>query len=170
MNKPMELLEVGRIVKSHDFTGSVKVVSYCESEDVLTPTTEVFLRRGNEKPAPFTLRDVRGHKKNLIVSFVGIDSADAAGALVGSEILIPPERLAALPDGEFYWWELIGLEVQDESGRFLGRIETIFPTGSNDVYVCTGGEREILIPALGEVVRKIDKEKRTMIVRLLEGL
>ena len=166
----MELLEVGRIVKSHDFTGRVKVVSYCESEDVLKSATEVFLKQGNEKPVPFTLKDVRGGRKNLIVSFVGIDNADAAGALVGSEILIPPDRLAKLPDGEFYWWELVGLEVQDEEGRFLGRIETVFPTGGNDVYVCSGGEREILLPAIGEVIRKIDKEKRTMIVRLLEGL
>ncbi len=166
----MELLEVGRIVKTHDFTGRLKVVSYCQSEDVLKSAREVFLRQGNEKPAPFTLKDVRGSRKNLIVSFVGIESADAAGPLIGAEILIPPDLLAKLPDGEFYWWELVGLEVQAEDGRFLGRIETIFPTGGNDVYVCTGGEREILIPAIGEVVRKIDKEKRTMIVRLLEGL
>ncbi len=170
----MELLEVGRIVKSHDFAGRMKVFSYCESDEVIKAAGEVFLRQGNEEPVPFKLRDIRGSKGKLIVSFEGIDDAGAAGALVGSEILIPPERFAKLPDDEFYWWELIGLEVLNEEGQFLGRIETVFPTGGptggNDVYVCRGGEREILLPAIGEVVRNIDKEKRTMTVRLLEGL
>ena len=173
MNNSMELLEVGRIVKSHDFTGRMKVVSYCEG-DLLKSAGEVFLRRGNEEPVSFKLRDVRGGKKNLVVSVIGIEDADAARALVGAEILVPSDQFAKLPEDEFYWWELIGLEVLNEEGQLLGRIETIFPTGGhtggNDVYVCTGGEREILIPAIGEVVRNIDKEKRKMIVRLLEGL
>lgn len=166
----MELLEVGRIVKSHDFSGRMKVVSYCESENLFKSAGEVFLRHGNEEPARFKLRDIRGGKKNLIVSLEGIDDADAARALVGAEILIPPDRFAKLPDDEFYWWELVGLEVLNEEGQFLGRIETVFPTGGNDVYVCTGGEREILLPAIREVIRNVDKEKRKMIVRLLEGL
>ncbi|MBI4634485.1 MAG: 16S rRNA processing protein RimM [Deltaproteobacteria bacterium] len=165
----MEFLEVGRIVKPHDFTGRMKVVSYCEG-DLRKFAGVVFLRHGSEEPAPFNLRDVRGGKKNPIVSFEGIDSADAASALVGAEILIAPERFAKLPDDEFYWWELIGLEVLNEEGQPLGRIETVFPTGGADVYVCTGGEREILLPAVGEVIRNVDKKKRTMVVRLLEGL
>jgi 16S rRNA processing protein RimM len=166
----MELLEVGRIVKSHDFSGRLRALSYCESEKVLKSTEEVFLRQGSADPVPFKLREIRGSRKNLIVSFEGIDDDDAARGLVGSEILVPRDRFAKLPDDEFYWWELIGLEVRTEEGRSLGRIESIFPTGGNDVYVCTGGEREILIPAIGEVVRDIDKDKGRMIVRLLEGL
>ncbi len=170
----MELLEVGRIVKSHDFSGRMRAVSYCESENVLKSTREVFLQRGNEEPVRFRLKDVRGGRKRLIVSLEGIEDADAAGKLVGAEILVSPDRFAELPEGEFYWWELIGLEVQDEEGRFLGRIEAVFPTGGstegNDVYVCKGGEREILLPAIGEVVRSIDRDKKRMVVRLLEGL
>ena len=57
-----------------------------------------------------------------------------------------------------------------EDGRKLGEIENIFNTGSNDVYVCTGGEREILLPAIEDVVKKIDIEKGFMVVELLEGL
>jgi 16S rRNA processing protein RimM len=60
--------------------------------------------------------------------------------------------------------------VVTEAGEALGRVESIFPTGSNDVYVCRGGDREILLPAIGEVILGIDLEKGVMWVRLLEGL
>jgi len=60
--------------------------------------------------------------------------------------------------------------VLTEEGDTLGTIEAVFPTGSNDVYVCRGGKREILLPAISEVVRKIDIQKGLMTVRLLKGL
>jgi 16S rRNA processing protein RimM len=75
-----------------------------------------------------------------------------------------------LPEGEYYWSEIIGLQVLTEEDEILGRIEAVFPTGGNDVYVCRGGGREILLPAIGDVVRKIDTDRGVMVVRLLEGL
>ena len=66
--------------------------------------------------------------------------------------------------------DLIGLRVVTDAGEALGTVESIFPTGSNDVYVCRGGSREILLPAIGDVIREIDLEKGVMVVRLLEGL
>jgi 16S rRNA processing protein RimM len=60
--------------------------------------------------------------------------------------------------------------VLTEEGEPLGTIRAVFPTGSNDVYVCSGGEREILLPAISEVVRKVDIQKGLMTVRLLKGL
>jgi 16S rRNA processing protein RimM len=76
-----------------------------------------------------------------------------------------------LSDGEYYWNEVIGLQVVTEDDRVLGRIETVFPTGSNDVYVCRSPEgREILLPAIVDVVRAIDRERGVMVVRLLKGL
>ena len=75
-----------------------------------------------------------------------------------------------LPDGEYYWHEIIGLEVVTEDDRSLGKVVSVFPTGSNDVYVCRGNGREILLPAIGDVVRRIDRDRKVMEVRLLKGL
>jgi len=83
--------------------------------------------------------------------------------------LIPGDMLEDLPEGEYFWRDIIGLDVYDEEGKHLGVIESIFPTGSNDVYVCKG-EREILLPAIAEVICHVDIDKRIMTVRLLEGL
>ena len=85
-------------------------------------------------------------------------------------VWIPSEKMQKLPEGEYYWREIIGLQVVTEEGKILGRIESVFPTGSNDVYICRGGEREILLPAIVDVIRKIDTEHRVMVVRLLKGL
>ena len=113
---------------------------------------------------------VSSTRKSFSIKLEGIDNPETAGRLVGCRVLIPSERLEKLPDGEYYWKDIIGLEVRTVDGERLGNIDHIIETGSNDVYVCTGGEREILLPAIEDVIKTIDLEKRFMIVELLEGL
>ncbi len=99
----------------------------------------------------------------------GITDTNAAKALIGYKVLVSREMLGELPAGEYYWRDIIGLDVYTENGGYLGRIESIFPTGSNDVYVCKG-QKEILLPAIADVIRQIDLKKRIIIIRLPEGL
>ena len=95
---------------------------------------------------------------------------DLAKTFVGCKIVIPGNMLKELPEGEYYWRDIIGLDVYSEEGKLLGQIESVFPTGSNDVYVCKGGEREILLPAIADVIKSIDIDRRVMNVKLMEGL
>lgn len=166
----MELLEIGRIVRSHGLAGRMKVLSYLEAHDVLGALAEVFVGRSVQGAVAFPLEAVRSGKGFFIMKLRGIEDADAAAKLVGSYAWMPLAGMKKLPEGEYYWKEIIGLKVVTEDDRVLGRIESVFPTGSNDVYVCRGGEREILLPALGEVIRKVDTAGRKMVVRLPEGL
>ena len=119
---------------------------------------------------PFPLEDVRNGKDFFILKLKGIEDRDAAAKLVGSSVWVSSEGRKKLPEGEYYWGEIIGLQVVTEDDQVLGRIEAVFPTWSNDVYVCRGEEREILLPAIVDVIRKIDTERRVMVVRLLKGL
>lgn len=166
----MELLEIGRIVRSHGFAGRMKVLSYLEAHDVLLTLAEVFVGPSVQKAVAFPLEAVQSGKGFFILKLRGIEDADAAAKLVGSYAWMPSAGMKRLPEGEYYWKEIIGLKVVTEDHRVLGRIESVFPTGSNDVYVCRGGEREILLPAIGEVVRKVDTAGGVMVVRLPEGL
>lgn len=165
----MELLEAGRIVKISGLRGRVKVLSYLESNDIMQACEEVFIRR-EDRVEPFQVRGIRLKGNCFFLDVKGVDDLERAKGLVGCEVLIPWDTPAELPEDEYYWRDLIGLEVVTEDGHFVGKIETVFPTGSNDVYVCKGGEREILIPAITDVVRKVDMEHRKMVVRLLDGL
>ena len=95
---------------------------------------------------------------------------ESAQELIGCKVFLPQDVLEKLPEGEYYWRDVIGLAVYTEDNKYIGRIESVFPTGSNDVYVCKGEDREILLPAISEVIRKIDIDHQFMTVNLLEGL
>ena len=166
----MELLEIGRIIRSHGLTGRIKVLSYLESQDVLDDLTEISVGRDVQEAVTFPLDSVQTGKECFILKLGGVEDKDAASRLVGSSLWMPLQKMKTLPPGEYYWHEIIGLQVVTEEGRILGRIESVFPTGGNDVYVCRGNEKEILLPAIDDVIRKIDMDQRMVVVRLLKGL
>ena len=166
----MELLEIGRIVRSHGLTGRVKVLSYLESQAVLDDLDQVAIGRKVHETKAYGLDAVQKGEGWFVLKLRGVESRDAAAALVGLSLWIPSEKMMRLPDGEYYWHEIIGLEVVTEDDRSLGKVVSVFPTGSNDVYVCRGNGREILLPAIGDVVRRIDRDRKVMEVRLLKGL
>jgi len=166
----MKFFEIGEIVKSHGLKGRMKAKSYIEADEALSSVREAMIVKGKNEPRSYPVRKIIPHKNFFFLELETVDSVDDADALVGSSVLVPESELAGLSEDEYYWSDLIGLHVVTEEGRFLGRIESIFPTGSNDVYVCSGGEREFLLPAISEVILKIDLEKKEMVVRLLEGL
>jgi 16S rRNA processing protein RimM len=110
------------------------------------------------------------HKKKALVAVEGIHDINSALPLVGCEVYITRTQLPDLPEGEFYWQDLLGLSVVDEQGRLVGVLANILVTGANDVYVVKNREKEYLIPAIDDVVLKIDLIMRTMTVRPMEGL
>ena len=162
-----DLLEIGKIVKPSGLKGRLKVLSYCEPTQRLEALASVFVGRNIEHVSPFTVRYLRVKGGSYSLELEGVENLETACEVVGQSVFIPPEKL---PNGEYYWRDIMGLDVVTEDGQKLGQITTILPTGSNDVYICNGGEREILIPAFDDVVRKIDIGKGLMVVRLPEGL
>jgi 16S rRNA processing protein RimM len=166
----MELLEIGKIIRFHGLAGRMKVLSYLESQEVLNNLPEVFVGKRVPDAVPYPLDAVQPGREFFLLKLGGIEDMDAAAKLIGSFVWMPSDKMEKLPEGEYYWHDIIGLQVVTEGGQVLGKIQSVFPTGSNDVYVCQGGEKEILLPAIGDVVRDIDMERRIMVVRLLKGL
>lgn len=169
MNRKMDLFVVGEIVKTRGLRGCLKVLTQMETQNIIAGLEFVYLEDVLGQRKSHDLRTFTPSGKFLFLELKDINDVDSAKALVGCKVLIPGDMLKDLPQGEYYWRDIIGLDVYDEKGNHLGRIESIFPTGSNDVYVCQG-EREILLPAIADVIRHVDIDKRIMTVRLLEGL
>jgi 16S rRNA processing protein RimM len=170
-DSPMELIEIGRIVRSHGLEGRVKVLSYLESPEVLHGLSGLLVGRSVQEAVLLPLVALKAAgRDSFILQLGGVADRDAAERLRGSSVWMPSEEMRKLPEGEYYWREIIGLQVLTEENEILGRIEAVFPTGGNDVYVCRGGGREILLPAIGDVIRKIDTDRGIMVVRLLKGL
>jgi 16S rRNA processing protein RimM len=107
---------------------------------------------------------------SAIVRLIGVETVEAAAALRGEYLYVAAADAARPPRGEYFLHEIVGLAVEAEDGRRLGRIEEILRTGANDVYVVGGPLGELLIPAIEEVVRSIDLAAGRLVIRPLPGL
>ncbi len=159
---------VGQVVGAHGVRGMVKVA-------VITQKPEKRFAKGRSlwlaKPGRwFEVESVQPHQSILLVKFAGVDDRDAAIALFPSEIRIAKAELEPLPEGEYYYFELLGLSVYSE-GAFLGTLSDILETGANDVYVIAReGKKDLLVPALKDVIQKTDLSARRLDVKLPAGL
>ena len=166
----MDLFAIGEIVKTRGLRGCLKVLCCVETNNAFTELEFVYIEISSGQKKCFVLRKIDVSGKILFVELEGIPDVESAQALVGCKVFLPKGMQEKLPEGEHYWRDIIGLDVYSEDDKYIGKIESVFPTGSNDVYVCKQAEREILLPAIADVIRKIDVNRRIMIVRLLEGL
>ena len=173
MNKPGKKqghVLIGKIVGIHGIKGTNKLRSYAESLTAFSPDRSILLRDLRGREACYEINWVKPHTGTPLISFKGITNRDLAKTLIGSELFIPQSELPDLDEDTYYWFDLIGMEVYTKAEEFLGRIESIIETGSNDVYVVKGREKEVLIPALESVVLEIDLQHKRMQVDLPEGL
>ena len=161
---------IGKIIGIHGIKGTNKLCSYAESLSVFSPGRSILVRDLRGREAIYEIHWVKPHTGTPLVSFKEITNRDQAKTLIGAELLIPQSELPDLDENTYYWYDLIGIEVVTMTGEFLGRIESIIETGSNDVYVVKSNEKEVLIPALESVVLEIDLEHKRMQVDLPEGL
>lgn len=163
-------ISVGEVVGVHGVRGALKVYLYGGLGSDLMAGERLVLRVPKGETGHYVVAWSRPHKRVRLVGLEAVGDRQAAEALVGREVLVEKDRLPELQDGEYYWFELMGLAVSTEDGRYLGLLEAIIPTGSNDVYVVRDGGSETLVPALATVVRRIDLAEKTMQVALPEGL
>jgi len=163
-------LLIGEVVGVHGIRGAVKVRSYAESVSVFNAGCQILLGPSETGQELFTIEWSKPHKNVFLIGFEGMENREQARALVGRGILIEKTLLPELDKGEFYWFDLIGLSVFTVDGKFIGIVDAILRTGSNDVYVVKDQQREILIPALESVVEKIDLKMKLIRVNLPEGL
>ena len=166
----MELLEIGKIMRAHGIAGRMKVLSYLESSEDLNDLPEVSIGRNVQEITAFPVESVQPGKGSFVLKLGGIEDRDAAEQWRGASVWMAADRMKPLPEGEYYWRDIIGLQAETEEGESLGRIAGVFPTGGHDVYICRSGKKELLIPAVGEVVRKIDLDRKRIVIRLPKGL
>lgn len=152
---------LGKIVSVHGVRGAVKVYSDTDPIDNILDYPDWILRRGNEIQR-VSVVSARVQGRILVVQLKGLTDRDQALAMAGFEICVPQSELPELDSGEFYWYQLEGLQVVTLEGQLLGRIDHMLETGANDVMVvkpCTGSidQRERLLPYLPDLyIKDID--------------
>ncbi|MGC8781856.1 MAG: ribosome maturation factor RimM [Anaerolineae bacterium] len=167
---PTGYIAIGQIVGAHGIRGEVKVAVMTDFPQRYRPGARAYL--GVEADCvPTEIEAVRPHKGFLLVKLAAVPDRTVAESLQGQYLLIPEDQAMPLGEHENYVHDLIGLAVETVAGEPLGTLTEILFTGANDVYVVTGPTgNEILLPALREVVLRVDLVGHKMTVAIPEGL
>lgn len=165
-----EYLELGQIVNVKGLKGEVKLNSFAEDNTIFERLPKVFLKRKSEIIEK-KIQKVGYNKNQVILKFEDCNSIDEAETLRNYYLLVKRTDLEELPEGVYYIADLIGLEVYTEEGELLGKVDDIYSTGANDIYVVKDEMgKQKLLPGIDEVIKKTNLEEGKIIVHLIEGL
>lgn len=165
----LRYLAIGRVVRAHGLKGEISVKVMTEFPERFEITKQVYL--GDQLEAtPYPLESYRWHKDNVLLTLAGITNRNEAETLKGQLVQVPIEEAMPLPDGVYYHYQLVGLEVVTITGERLGVLSEVMETGANDVYVIDNEGKEILLPAIADVIKSIDMEEGRIVVEVIEGL
>jgi 16S rRNA processing protein RimM len=167
--RPEDLIPIGRVLRPHGLKGLLRVRSDAGADLPFEEGGIVYLRVGPKAPECFKVVSIKPQKGMFLLELEGMTTLERAEAHRGADILVEKGGLRRDED-EYFWFELMGLEVRLDTGEVIGTISRIIPTGANDIYVVKRGKREILVPATSEVVKAIDLESGKMIISPMEGL
>lgn len=166
-----DCIQIGYIAKAHGLKGEVKAVFDVFDLGEYAGVTELYLAR---KEAPLEKRELKAFKvdagKQAILKFNGVSDRLEAEALKGSSLYYPEDLLPSLPEGHFYYYQVLGFQVEDESLGALGTVSEFYDGAGQDVMGMTYQGKEVLIPMAGEIVLRADMDAQKVFTRLPEGL
>lgn len=166
-----DLVTIGKILKTQGRRGEVRVLPLTDFDKRFEDLSEVSLVTKDRVCKVCKIKSVWYHRSFVILGFEHIDSISEAEKLRGAFVNIKREDIVKLPQGSYYFFEIIGLTVFTDDDKCLGKIVDVLRTGSNDVYIVKDDrKKEYLIPAIKSVIRKISLEEKKMIIHPLEGL
>ena len=163
MTENPALIVLGQISGIYGVHGWVKIHSYTEPrENILNYTPWQICLGGQWRPV--TVLDGRSQGKGVIAHLEGWDTPEIARALLAVDIAIPREQLPTPHKGEYYWSDLIGLQVIAVDDTALGTVDSLMETGANDVLVVqeSGGGKKHLIPFIDGVIVSVDLDARVL--------
>ena len=167
---PARLVVLGQVAGVHGLKGALKLKPHRQA----ATTDPAVIRSLGEVvigPRRYPVLRAERHRRQILLFLAGVDSREQAEALVGQEVLGDPGRFPALPPGEYYWFQILGLPVINTGdGSLLGVLTEIMPTPAHDVYLVRRGEREVLIPAVEDVVVEINLKEGFIKVAPSPGL
>lgn len=166
----VEYLEIGQIVNTSGLKGLVKVNPFTNNIKRFSNLEYVFICI-NKELIKFDIEEVKYIKNMVLLKLRGIDDINEAEKYKNCYLKIDRKDAIKLPKDSYFIIDLIGSKVYTEDDKYIGILEDVFPTGSNDVYVVRNDiGKQILLPAISSVIKKVDTENKKVIVNLIEGL
>lgn len=154
---------IGKVGGIYGVAGWLKILSYTRPRENIFEYRQWLLGHDSDWDQ-VELSDGKRQGKGLIAKLAGLDDRDEARAYLGKDIAIYREQLPALPEGKFYWCDLMGLEVINQGGVRLGQVTGVHETGANDVLIVTGEHRYLIPLVMEHYVMDIDPESKRILV------
>ena len=165
-----QLMEIGQIVNTYGIKGFLKVVPYTDDITRFEKLNNIYIQT-KKSLETVTIEEVKYAKNLVLLKIKGIDNINDAEIYKNCYIKIDRIDAVELPEDSYFIIDLIGIKVYTDEGEALGDVIDVFPTGANDVYVVKNElGKQVLLPAIGDVIKNVDIQNKKMIVHLIEGL
>jgi len=165
-----EFIMIGKVVSTQGNKGEVNVLPLTDLIERFENLDNVFLRNKNSQTI-LNVEKIRIKKDTVILKLKDIENLEEAKMIVGSFLEVERKNAVKISKDTYFIFEIIGLEVYSENNIFLGKVENVISTGSNDVYVVRRKDKEeLFIPAIHDVVKNIDLEKKRITINMVDGL
>jgi 16S rRNA processing protein RimM len=169
MNKEQCFL-IGRIAKVHGLRGEVNVVLDVDDPEAYEGLEHLFLEQKGRLTPFFLEHFVIQPGGRALAKFEELHSIDAVEVLVGSEAYLPLTELPELTEGQYYYHDLIGFEVVDETTGPVGPVQIVYDLETQDLLGVTHKGKEVLIPLQDGIITQVDKAAKKVFCRLPQGL
>ncbi len=165
-----EYLEIGQIVNTNGLKGLLKVKPLTDDITRFEELETVYIQKGSNL-IEFKIQEVKYNKNMVLLKLEGINDINEAEKYKNFYIKINRQDAVELEQNSYFIVDIINCEVYTDENEFLGKVVDVFPTGSNDVYTIKNSEgKEILLPAISEVIKNVDIPNKKIVVHLMEGL
>ena len=162
----MEYIEFGKIVNTHGIKGEVKIYSYTDNPSNILKLKKVYIEN-----VEYQVERIRLASNMFILKLKGIDRIEDTERIKNKEIYREVLKKEKESTDEFFVRDLIGLDVVDEEENKIGILSDVINTGANDIYIVKReAQKELLLPAIKQVVKNIDIKNKKIVVKVMEGL
>ena len=163
------LVPLGEFVATHGLDGWLRLNPFNPNSDTLSPGLAVCLEKLGGRSI-HEIESSKPHKKQFLIKLRGVDHIDGAQRHIGATLLVDETALAALAAGQYYQYQVIGFQVVDVDGRVIGTVVSTLSTAGGGLYVVRGPTKEHLIPAVKEIVEKVDFAAMKLVINPPDGL
>lgn len=163
------LVPLGEIVTTHGLDGWLKLKSYNPDGTSLSPGAAVVLEKNGHRSV-HDVEAISPHKNQFLVKFTDLNTIDAAASFIGAILAISEADLEPLAPSQYYHYQVVGFQVYDLNGALIGRILSTLVTPGGELYVVRGASKEHLIPAVKEIIEKVDFTEGKVVINPPDGL
>ena len=163
-------LEIGQIVNTFGIKGEVKVAPFTDDIKRFDDLKKVYVKTKKDSKL-YEVENARYHKNMVLLKLEGINNPEDAEMLRNAFLEVEREDAVPLKEGTYFIADLIGLDVYTDEGKLLGKVDDIYNTGANDIYVVKDElGKQVLLPGIKDVIKEVNLESEKIIVHLIPGL